>query len=194
ASGGLTKSGAGTLLMIGGSNTYSGTTTVLEGVLALAKGGADGSIKGDLIIGGGAAPLAVVALGDNEQIQAVGNTVLIFSNGTLALNGFNETIGDLEMTGGQVSGGSLTVNGEVNALPSDSTALINSNLNLGGISRTFNISEGTAEVDMEVAGAIANGGVNKNGPGVLVFSGGLSAANTYAGTTSVNQGVLILRK
>src|SRR6185436_8323018 len=93
ASGGLTKSGAGTLLMIGGSNTYSGTTTVLEVVLALAKGGADGSIKGDLIIGGGAALLAVVALGDNEQIQAVGNTVLIFSNGTLALNGFNETIG-----------------------------------------------------------------------------------------------------
>src|SRR5258705_1226471 len=100
--------------MIGASNSYSGTTTVLEGVLALAKNGADGAVKGDLVIGSGAASLAVVMLGANEQIQGVGNTVSIFSSGTLALNGFAETIGDLEMAGGQVSGGSLTVNGEVN--------------------------------------------------------------------------------
>jgi autotransporter-associated beta strand protein len=194
ASGGLAKSGGGTLLMIGAANTYSGTTSVLEGVLVLAKSGADGAIKGDLEIGGGGATLAVVMLGANEQIQAVGNTVSVFNNGALALNGFNETIGDLEMTGGQVSGGSLTVNGEVNGLASDTTARVTSNVNLGGLSRNFNIAKGAAAVDMEVSGAISNGGLNKNGPGTLTLSGPDTSANSYIGATTVNQGVLILKK
>src|SRR5207245_2378241 len=41
-------------------------------------------------------------------------------------------------------------------------------------------------------GTITNGGINKNGPGVLMLSG--SAANTFTGGTMVNQGVLILNK
>src|SRR5258706_7252683 len=190
ASGGLTKSGPGTLLMIGAGNTYAGTTTVSDGVLVLAKSGAGASIKGDLLIGGGS-NFAGVVLGANEQIQAVGNTVSIQSNGVMQLNNFSETIGDLEMTGGVITGGTVTVLGEVNSFTSETTAQIASALNLGGISRSFTIAGGSGGADMNIAGPVTNGGLLKNGPGTLMFSG---AANTYTGATIVNQGTLILNK
>jgi len=190
ASGGLTKSGPGTLLMIGAANTYSGTTTVSEGILALAKSGADGAIKGDLVVGGGST-FAGVILSANEQIQAVGNTVSIQSNGVMQLNNFSETIGDLEMTGGVIGGGTLAVLGEVSSFTSATTSQIASTLNLGGISRSFTIAGGSGGVDMDIQGPITNGGLLKNGPGTLMFSG---AANTYSGGTMVNQGTLILNK
>ncbi|HEV8605960.1 MAG TPA: autotransporter-associated beta strand repeat-containing protein [Tepidisphaeraceae bacterium] len=193
-SGGLTKGGAGALLMIGPANTYLGTTTVLDGALVLAKNGVDGAIRGDLVIGGGAAALTVVMQGANEQIQAVGNTVTIQSNGVLAQNGFGETIGDLEMAGGQISGGMLTVLGEVSGLASDGTALIASNLNLGGINRNFNIADGTPATDVEISGVISNGGLVKTGPGTLLLNGSAGSNNNYIGPTMVNQGVLVLNK
>ncbi len=193
-SGGFTKGGAGTLLMIGPANTYSGTTTVLDGVVVLAKDGVDAAIRGDLVIGGGAAALTVLMQGANEQIQAVGNTVTIQSNGVLAQNGFSETIGDLEMAAGQISGGMLTVLGEVSGLASNGTALIASKLNLGGINRNFNIAEGAPAMDMEISGAISNGGLVKTGSGMLLLSGSTGSNNTYVGPTIVNQGVLVLNK
>jgi len=190
ASGGLTKSGSGTLLMIGAANSYSGTTTVLDGLLVLAKNAADGAIKGDLVIGGGA-NFTGVLLGANEQIQAVGNTVSIFSNAVMQLNGFSETIGDLEMTGGAIAGGTLMVLGEVNSFAFQSPAQIGATVNLGGVGRSFTIADGAAAVDMEVSGPLINGGLIKNGPGTLLLSG---AASTYTGVTAVNQGMLILNK
>ncbi|HEV8292596.1 MAG TPA: autotransporter-associated beta strand repeat-containing protein, partial [Tepidisphaeraceae bacterium] len=95
---------------------------------------------------------------------------------------------------GQVVGGTLTVLGEINALASGSTAQITSNLNLGGISRNFNIADGALVMDMEISGAVTNGGLNKNGPGTLILSGPAASANSFVGATMVNQGVLILKK
>src|SRR4051812_38263333 len=122
-SGGLSKSGLGTLVMSGIANTYTGTTTVLEGTLVAGKSGVDASIRGDLRIGGGPA-VATLKLSAAEQIAAIGNTVEIAPGGTLALNGFSETIGDLVMTSGQITDGMLTVLGEVNGLVSPVPAMI----------------------------------------------------------------------
>jgi autotransporter-associated beta strand protein len=189
SSGGLIKSGAGTLMIGGGvANSYMGTTSVLEGTVVLGKTVADGAIRGDLIIHEG----GQVVLGGDEQISAVGNRVLVEAGGVLNLGGFREAIGDLEMAGGTIAGGTLLVQGEVTALASAAPATIGSGVDLGASARIFNIADGAAVNDMEVSGAIRNGGVVKTGPGVLLLSG--SAANGPMASMTVNQGTLLLNK
>jgi autotransporter-associated beta strand protein len=79
------------------ANTYTGTTTVILGKLALDKpAGANAAIAGPLVIGNDAGTLgAVVELEADEQI---GKTVAIRlrHNGLLRLNEKKQTIGSLE--------------------------------------------------------------------------------------------------
>ena len=51
--GSLTKTGAGTLVMVA-DNTYSGPTTISEGTLQVGNSGNTGSLKGDVAVAGGA--------------------------------------------------------------------------------------------------------------------------------------------
>src|SRR5262249_37372846 len=66
---------------------------------------------------------------------------------------------------------------------------LNGNVNLSGVAtaQTFNIL-GTATTTL--GGVISNGtgGINKNGPGILVLTGN----NTHSGTPTVNAGTLIV--
>src|SRR5213078_2321752 len=70
------------------------------------------------------------------------------------------------------------------------TATITGELELFGIvNRTFNIAAGGASPDLLISGPITgNVGLIKTGAGELW----LSASNTYAGTTFVNQGSLLI--
>jgi autotransporter-associated beta strand protein len=61
-------------------------------------------------------------------------------------------------------------------------------LDLGGGARTFNVANGASSIDLSVGVPIVNGGVTKAGPGTLALAG----ANTYAGDTRVQAGVLRL--
>ena len=112
----LNKTGAGTLTFNGlNTNTYTGTTTVSAGTLALGRtGGPNRAIPGNLVIGDGAggAGADVVRLDAADQItEAAGRTVTVNNSGLLNLNGFNETLANLAINGGSVSGaGSLIVN------------------------------------------------------------------------------------
>ena len=86
-SGGLTKLGSGSLLLYG-ANTYTGTTTVSAGLLAVA-GGSTGSLNSPLIVTGTSA--------NNAQMYLTGGTLLasnevigIQGSGTfLQINGFS---------------------------------------------------------------------------------------------------------
>jgi autotransporter-associated beta strand protein len=107
--GGLTKDGAGTLDIKPSSpdspDTYTGTTTVNVGILQLDKTAGVNAVPGPLVITGG-----TLSLGSNEQI-ADSAPVTVNGGGTLALNGFSETIGSLSGSGTiDLGGGSLTVN------------------------------------------------------------------------------------
>ena len=193
--GSLLKLGNNILSLTGSSaNTYTGTTTVRDGTLILARSGGDRTIVGDLIIGDGG-PSAIVQLGFSDQItQAVGRSVTVHANGMLDTAGNSDTINDLVLVGGRVgtSGGVLTIQGGVTTLASGSMANVSGNIGLGGGTRVFTLADGPAFNDLDMTASISSGSLTKAGPGTLRFSG--STNNTYSGLTTVNEGTLVLSR
>lgn len=61
-------------------------------------------------------------------------------------------------------------------------------LNLGGANRTFNVGNGSANVDFSVSAQVVNGGLNKIGAGTMRLAG----PNTYSGGTTVGTGRLLV--
>lgn|GEM_PF-3554756 len=165
----LLKTTAGTLTL-NGSNTYSGTTTVLAGTLAAgvdAPNGAAGAF--------GNATSAVV-LGDTSG--AVAATI---AAGT---GGGNVTIGrSITVVAG--SSGTATLTGNV-AGASDAVFS-------GAITLSKDLAVHSVSGLTTFSGAISGTGfgVTKTGA-AMIFSG--SGSNTYSGTTTVDSGLLVLSK
>ncbi len=164
---GLTKLGDGALTLTG-VNTYTGTTTVSAGTLALAPstdGQAHGSIPGD---------------------------VLLEDTGTLAISSDDAVGGSITILGGnfQAIGGPRTVtnpiilNGNF-GVTGDEDLNLASNLTLNG-NRTVTVD---STANTEFSGVLSgSGGLIKAGNGSLV----LSNTNTYTNDTVVNAGTLIV--
>ncbi len=200
--GGLSKVGTGTLSFLGDqSNDYTGTTRVTEGSLNLIKS-TGSAITGPLIIGDGigAAGSDRVFLGNHDQISDL-STVTVTVTGELNLATRNDTIGALIVNGGilgsdSLSPGTLTLNGTVTATSvtlggQSLPATIQGRLHLtaGGIGRAFHVSDGPAEIDLNVTARVsrdASFGLIKLGAGRMR----LAADNIYAGETSVEGGTL----
>lgn len=90
---GLTKTGAGTLILSGTSaNTLSGNLAINAGTLTLNKGNGTIAVNRDLVIGSSGA--ATVNLNFNEQIADT-SAVTMGSNSLFNVNGRTETIGSL---------------------------------------------------------------------------------------------------
>jgi autotransporter-associated beta strand protein len=188
--GGIVKTNAGTLSLLGNSpNTFSGPTIVSEGTLQLGKTGV--AVPGTLTIGDdtGGARVDVVRFTAHSQL-ANSSPVTVNLSGQLDLSGFSGVIGPLNLDGGNVDTGSgtLGLNGNATINASSAQANITGNLSLQGATRTFNVADGSAPIDLLVSAVISDGGIIKTGGGRLHLSG----ANTYAGTTTVNDGTLAL--
>ena len=97
--GGIQKEGPGTLQLSGSSsNTYSGTTFVNAGTLVLNKSPGSDAIPGTFVIGlfSGVQTVLLLApdqIADTAQVQ-------IFPSGGFGLNGFDDTIGSLQLRSG----------------------------------------------------------------------------------------------
>ena len=160
SNGGITKQGASMLTLLGASaNTYTGLTTVSAGGLTLNKTAVD-AIAGNVLVNG----TGTLTLGAADQIINTSNVEV--AAGTLALAGFNETVNNLKLTGGTVTGttGVLT-------------------------SITAYDFQNSANVTGSLAGTV---GANKTPAGTVTFTGG--NANTYTGLTTVSAGSLVLNR
>ncbi len=197
--GGFTKIGPASLGLLGPSaNTYSGVTRIHEGLLFLYKVenpinpiAPRIAVPGELVVGDGSGADAV-ALVVNNQIQPAARVTLTPSS-LLDLNGHNQTIGPLTMTGGRITNymGTLTLGGDVTA-----TSAANGNtytipeifgrVSLNNANRIFTVNDGPQGNDLVLRGEVMTGGLTKQGPGNMV----LAAFNSYDGTTYVNAGSL----
>lgn len=163
-------------------NTYTGTTTVTNGVLRTTLNNALPSTTAVIVNAGNAT--AILDLNGNS------NTLVSLTFG--GASGVATSVNQVD-----TGAGVLTLAGNVSVNPTGNFATapsISGNLNLGTNSPTFNVvdSAGSA-VDLNVNAAISGTvGLIKTGNGTLSLNG--STANIYSGVTVVNQGTLVLNK
>jgi autotransporter-associated beta strand protein/parallel beta-helix repeat protein len=197
---GLTDDGTPTLVLTGVS-TYNGGTTVSQGTLQL--GASNALPAGGVVTVGDYANSYQALLNLNGHSQAVAGltfyapdsatTALTLGAGTLTLNG---PLNYLNSAGG---------NGAGNNYPVVITATGAGHIDLGGAVRAFNVAGNNNNSntptnpvggDLQINAPIQDGGVSFSqtsagyggAPAILA----LTAANTYAGGTTVNSGTLLV--
>ena len=206
-SGGLTKTGAGTLAL-GTTNSYGGGTSILGGTLSI--GAADRLSSAALGFNGGTlATTASFALGNTMSVISSG-TFDVASGATTTLNGTMIGGGTLTKSGGGTlvlgwtnnATGTIAIN--AGTLSIDTAARLNSaNIALGGgtlvttgtltIGNTVNMLGGAISVPpamtTTLGGTISGpGALTKTGAGTLI----LGTSNGYTGATTISGGTLRL--
>lgn len=208
--GGLQKSDLGTLVL-SGTNTYTGGTTVNGGTLQISGDSNLGDATGALTLDGGTlrntaafTSARVVALNTNGgtfDTQAnltlsgvIGGTGALtkIGNGTLTLAGSNSYAGGTSINGGTVSVSSDANLGNASgALSFNGGTLQNTATFVSSRGITLNAGGGTFQTtsDLTLSGAIGGtGALTKADAGTLM----LTANNTYAGGTTIAAGALQL--
>ncbi len=204
----IRKQGAGTLTFSGSTaNTYSGGTLVAAGTLQLAKNSNLIAAPGSLTIGPATISSPATVRCYNTGMIPSGGTVTVNANALLDLNGYNQTLAQLNLNDGgdaQTATGTLgfPAGGNINigTLNSTSPGLQNSSSISGRIALpaldylNFNVSgygQTPLSPDPElVVSAVISGGGNliKNGFGAMRLSG----ANTFNDSPPFASGDLII--
>jgi len=143
--GGLTKSGAGTLMLTGTvANTYSGVTTINAGQITLQKTAGVDAIAGNIIINTG----GTLLLGASDQIISTADMTL--AGGTFETGGFDETLDTLTLTANSVI--DMTGTGDILNF-SDSSAIAWT----GGTTLEIQGYDGTTDTDQLFFGTTDSG-------------------------------------
>ena len=172
--GGFEKTGAGTAVLTGASNTATGTTVISAGTLQIGAGGTTGTLN-------------TAAVTNNATLVFNRSNALTVSNvisgtGNLTQNGSDT----LTLNGSNTYTGTTTVNA--------GTLAISKNMTIGAITGSGNLSLGSgitlatnASSDTTFSGLISgSGSLTKASTGTLT----LTNTNTYNGTTTINGGTL----
>lgn len=215
-SNGMTKSGAGTLVL-SGANTFSGGVNISSGTLQISADSALGDAANDLAIGAVLKTTASVSLGAGRDISgsptldiapgttlavngAMGTTSTTLTNtGTLQLAGATKNVGALTFNagalvdgmGGPVTASSVTAPGVANgALASIAGGLAFSSSG----DKTVSVGAGgTLSISGPVSGT--TGRIAKIGAGTLVLDGTNTTSGLRvgaAGASPVDGGVVVL--
>lgn len=198
--GGLVKNGTTTFTIAGDTTGYTGTTTINGGVLDVGNAGNFLGTSGVLTMANGA---VVQGSGTITRTVGTGNAIVSGSGGFAARGGqldvdldnpatagasFFDFNGSGNAFGGGLVLGSTTANNLVRVLSS-------LGLNNNGGTRTVTVPVGAGGDSAELAGPVTQGGAIFSPSGLVKNGGGLltlSAANTYLGSTTVNEGSLSL--
>jgi fibronectin-binding autotransporter adhesin len=200
-SGSLKNTGTG-VVVVSAANTYTGVTTLEDGVLRLDNsnglpGGIDNTVgagESSLVINGG-----ILGLASGNFTRALGSGAgqLSWSNGS---GGFAAFGADREV---RLNNGTTTLSWASNIIGSGKTLILShssathtidfkNGISLAGAERTVQVEDGDATVDAILSGVLsdsaAGSAFKKTGNGLL----SLTNANTYGGSTTVSDGVLLL--
>ncbi len=197
---GVAKLGTNTLTL-SAANTYTGPTTIYNGVLSLNHASALGG-GGNVVFKGGtlqytsnntadysakiASSTSAITIDTNSQTITYASPLVSSNNAGLTLNDSNATKGTLLLTGANAYTGTTTI--------TSGTLQIGGAGTLGAGSYAGSIVDGTSFIynssaPQTLSGVISGAGsLTQNGAGTLT----LSNFNTYTGGTIVNAGILNL--
>jgi autotransporter-associated beta strand protein len=171
---GLNKLGLGKLVLSGASS-YSGTTTVAEGVLNVRNAAALGAASAGTVVTNGA------ALEIEGDIALVGEPLTLAGSGPAGAGALRSISGANSLAGGVTLAAPSRIN-------TDTGTLVLSGV-ISGAGQTLTVGGAGATT---ISGVIAtgSGGLTKDGAGTLTLSG----LNSYTGATLINDGSLDLNQ
>jgi autotransporter-associated beta strand protein len=198
---GLNKAGAGRLVVTG-NNTYTGTTNISAGTLAISADSNLGTTTNAVQLGGGRLQTTASMTLDAARSVTGSGSVEIGTGTTLTIPGTLNTAaltvegaGTLVLTGTAPTASTLTLAGAatvastnaiastaINSTNTTGTATITGAIDFGTTARTITVADGSAAIDLALTGGITLGGATSNritkvGDGTLAISG----TNTHAG-------------
>ena len=201
--GGLTKTSAGTLIL-SGTNTYSGATTINGGILKISADNNLGTAPGgataaQLTFGGGTlATTTSFALSSNRgiafnstgTIDVASGTTLTYGGIAAGAGGLTKTsAGTLTISGANTYGGATTISlgtlklGANNSVPSGSALTATGTFDLAGFADTI--------------GSLAGGGTVTNSSGganSTLTAGGDNTSTTFSGVMQDGQNAVAFTK
>ena len=167
-SGSLTQMGPGTLILTG-SNTYSGSTTISAGTLQIDNGGTTGNITGNVLDNGSLAFNRSDILNFGGVVSGSGSLAQM-GPGTLILTAANTYSGGTTISGGTLQIDSGGISGSITGNVTNNAVL------------AFNRADNYA-----FAGNISgSGSLIMNGPGALALTGSI-----VSGQVILNQGQIV---
>ena len=184
--GGLTKTGGGTLVLSGSNSGFSGGVTLAGGTTVVGNNlalGASGTLTLQPLVS------SSVVLQTGPAVSRIANPVVLGNNTSAAV--FTGTTGVVFAGGMQLSGGSRTVHNALAGRTLEFSGTTVLGLPAASVSRTLTVSGSGTTL---FSGPLVNGGTGGNA-GLVVNTTGtavLAAANTFSGTTTVVRGTLRL--